>query len=87
MPEEYPNYCHHTQVLAYFRSYADHFGVRERITFNTGVEHAERQADGVWRVRLSTGEERRYDALFVCNGHHWDPRWPEPAFPGTFDGT
>ena len=18
----------------------------------------------------------------VANGHHWDPRWPEPAFPG-----
>ena len=24
----------------------------------------------------------------VANGHHWDPRWPEPAFPGsdTFEG-
>jgi cation diffusion facilitator CzcD-associated flavoprotein CzcO len=22
-----------------------------------------------------------YDALVVANGHHWDPRWPEPAFP------
>jgi len=24
----------------------------------------------------------------VANGHHWDPRWPEPAFPGadTFAG-
>ncbi|HVU88866.1 MAG TPA: NAD(P)-binding domain-containing protein [Pirellulales bacterium] len=86
MPENYPNYAHHTQVLAYFRSYADHFGVRKRVTFNTGVEHATRDPDGLWRVRLSTGEERRYDALFVCNGHHWDPRWPEPAFPGTFDG-
>jgi cation diffusion facilitator CzcD-associated flavoprotein CzcO len=20
--------------------------------------------------------------LIVANGHHWDPRWPEPAFPG-----
>jgi hypothetical protein len=87
MPAEYPNYCHHTQVLAYFRSYAERFGVRERVTFNTGVERAERQPDGLWRVRLSTGEERLYDSLFVCNGHHWDPRWPEPAFPGRFDGT
>jgi hypothetical protein len=27
--------------------------------------------------------------LLVANGHHWDPRWPEPAFPGsdTFAGT
>ncbi len=87
MPAEYPNYCHHTQVLKYFRDYADHFGVRERITFNTGVEHAARLPDGQWNIRLSTGEERRYDALIVCNGHHWDPRWPEPAFPGKLDGT
>jgi len=87
MPAEYPNYCHHTQVLAYFRSYADHFGVRERVTFNTSVERADRTADGQWRVRLSTGETRAYDALFVCNGHHWCPRWPEPAFPGALNGT
>src|SRR5205085_2029087 len=26
------------------------------------------------------------DALLVANGHHWDPRWPEPPFPGRFDG-
>jgi dimethylaniline monooxygenase (N-oxide forming) len=24
--------------------------------------------------------------VLVCNGHHWDPRWPEPRFPGEFDG-
>lgn len=87
MPDEYPNYCHHSQVLDYFRGYAEQFGLGERITFNTGVEHAERGADGAWNVRLSTGEQRRYDALFVCNGHHWDPNWPEPPFPGQLDGT
>ena len=27
-------------------------------------------------------ETRRYRAVLVANGHHWDPRWPEPAFPG-----
>lgn len=86
MPEEFPNYCHHSQVLAYFRSYAEHFGVRERITFKTAVERAERGADGVWNVRLSTGGTRQYDALLVCNGHHWSPRWPEPAFPGSLNG-
>jgi cation diffusion facilitator CzcD-associated flavoprotein CzcO len=31
-------------------------------------------------------ETKRYDAVMVANGHHWDPRWPEPAFPGEFDG-
>jgi hypothetical protein len=30
-------------------------------------------------------ETREYDAVIVANGHHWDPRWPEPAFPGQED--
>jgi cation diffusion facilitator CzcD-associated flavoprotein CzcO len=37
-------------------------------------------------VTLDTGEMRRYDALLVANGHHWDPLWPEPPYPGQFDG-
>jgi len=27
-----------------------------------------------------------YDAILVCNGHHWEPRLPEPPFPGEFSG-
>ena len=27
-------------------------------------------------------EVRRYEHVIVANGHHWDPRWPEPSFPG-----
>ncbi len=86
MPESYPDFPHHTHIAEYFDAYVDHFGFRDRIVFETGVEHAARGEDGTWTVRLDTGEERRYDALAVANGHHWDPRWPEPAFPGSFDG-
>jgi cation diffusion facilitator CzcD-associated flavoprotein CzcO len=86
MPADYPDFPHHTQIAAYFDAYADHFGLRERITFETGVEKAHRNDDGVWDVTLDTGETRRYDALLVANGHHWNPRWPEPRFPGEFDG-
>lgn len=86
MAAEWPNYCRHDYVHQYFKAYTDKFGLREHITFNTRVEHAERDPDGTWAVTLSNGDTRRYDALFVCNGHHWDPRWPEPAFPGHFDG-
>ena len=49
-------------------------------------KRAEQTADGLWKVTLESGEKRLYDALVVANGHHWDPRWPEPAFPGSFDG-
>jgi len=87
MPKSYPDFPHHSHIAAYFDDYVDHFGFRDRIRFETGVEHAEREADGTWTIRLDTGETRRYDALVVANGHHWDPRWPEPPFPGTFDGT
>jgi dimethylaniline monooxygenase (N-oxide forming) len=88
MPASYPDFPHHTQIRAYFDAYADHFGLREKITFQTGVERARRREDGVWEVTLEGGETREYGALLVANGHHWDPRWPEPPFPGadTFAG-
>jgi dimethylaniline monooxygenase (N-oxide forming) len=89
MPESYPDFPHHTQIAAYFEKYVDHFGFREKITFETGVEHAELEPDGSWTVRLDSGESRYYAALIVANGHHWNSRWPEPAFPGSerFAGT
>jgi dimethylaniline monooxygenase (N-oxide forming) len=82
MPKSYPDFPHHTHIAAYFDAYVDHFGFRDRITFETGVERAALAGDGTWEVLLEGGERRRYDALMVANGHHWDPRWPEPAFPG-----
>ncbi|MEL6246327.1 MAG: NAD(P)-binding domain-containing protein [Pseudomonadota bacterium] len=84
VPEDWPDFPHHAQLLQYFRDYVDHFGLRETITFNTSVETAERIAGNRWRVALSTGETREYDALLVCNGHHWDARLPE--YPGEFAG-
>jgi hypothetical protein len=88
MPKDWPDFCHHALIKQYFNDYVDHFGIRDRITFSTAVKRAARGPDGVWEVALSTGEARRYDAVVVANGHHWDPRWPEPAFPGadTFAG-
>ena len=89
MPKSYPDFPKHTHIARYFNDYVDRFGVRERIRFETRVDRADRRPDGTWELKLSGpgGEEtRRYDALVVANGHHWDPRWPEPAFPGSFDG-
>jgi hypothetical protein len=90
MPEDLPDYPHHTQIAAYFDSYVDHFGFRETITFRTEVTRVE-PADPGWMVTTrhrDTGETRtaRYRAVLVANGHHWDPRYPEPPFPGPFNG-
>jgi dimethylaniline monooxygenase (N-oxide forming) len=87
MPKSYPDFPHHSHIAEYFNDYVDHFGFRDRIRFQAGIEHARRGEDGVWDIELEGGETRRYDAVAVANGHHWDPRWPEPAFPGHFDGT
>jgi len=86
MPRSYPDFPHHMLLAQYFEDYARHFGLMERITFETGVERAARGSDGVWTVELSNGETRRYDALLVASGHHWDPRWSEPPYAGRFDG-
>ncbi len=89
MPKSYPDFPKHTHIARYFNDYVDHFELRERIEFETRVDHADRRDDRVWEVRVTgpRGEEtREYDALVVANGHHWDPRWPEPPFPGSFDG-
>jgi dimethylaniline monooxygenase (N-oxide forming) len=81
MPESYPDYPHHSQIAAYFEDYVDHFGFRDRIRFNTSVERVEPDS-GRWRVTLGDGSDETYDAVLVANGHHWNPRYPEPPFPG-----
>jgi hypothetical protein len=84
MPERYPDYPHHTHIFEWLRDYADAFGLRERIRFNTRVARAERGGGGGWLITLEDGSQETFDALLVCNGHHWDPRYPD--FPGSFDG-
>jgi dimethylaniline monooxygenase (N-oxide forming) len=85
MPDHYPDYPDHFQMAAYFDEYVEHFGLRERIRFRTEVLSVE-PMDGEWEVTVEADggrrETDRYRAVLLANGHHWDPRWPEPAFPG-----
>jgi dimethylaniline monooxygenase (N-oxide forming) len=91
MPDHFPDYPNHFQMAEYFDEYTDHFGLREKIRFHTEVVSAE-PVEGEWEVTVENAdgqrETHRYRAVLVANGHHWDPRWPEPAFPGAdeFEG-
>ncbi len=90
MPEDYPDFPHHTQIKAYLEAYAEAFDLKSRIEFENGVRHAERVSTGSttgkgWELSLQDGSTRRFDFLVVANGHHWDPRYPD--FPGEFTGT
>jgi len=84
MPDRYPDYPHHSHIFEWLRDYADAFALRDRIRFHRRVERAERAVGGGWQITLDDGGQESFDALLVCNGHHWDPRYPD--FPGTFEG-
>jgi len=86
MPADYPDYPGHARIADYFRAYARHFELARHVRFHTRVEHVERDADGTYRVTTSDGTTAPYGAVIVANGHHRDPYYPQPAFPGRFDG-
>ncbi|HZC74274.1 MAG TPA: NAD(P)-binding domain-containing protein [Jatrophihabitans sp.] len=91
MRHDYPTYPNHVHIAHYFDRFVDHFGFRDRISFKSEVISVVPADDG-WDVTVRRGDAEptthRYEAVLVANGHHWDPRWPEPAFPGadTFRG-
>lgn len=87
MDVDLPNFARHDQIAKYFESYAQHFGFIGHIRFETGVEQVSPLPENRFDVRLSTGETITYDHVIVANGHHWDPRYPEPDFPGSADFT
>jgi cation diffusion facilitator CzcD-associated flavoprotein CzcO len=94
MPADLPDYPSHWQIAAYFDDFVDHFGLRDAIAFRTEVTKVEPVESGGYDVTVRSRDAARearthhYDHVLVANGHHWDPRWPEPSFPGseTFPG-
>lgn len=84
MPAAFPDYPHHSEVLAYLRGYAEHFGVQSCIRFDTPVVKVTPCAQG-WDVTVGAGEVRRYGAVVIANGHNWLPK--QPSYPGNFTGT
>jgi dimethylaniline monooxygenase (N-oxide forming) len=91
MPADYPDYPSHWQIATYFDDFVDHFGLRDAITFRTEVTKIEPADGGGYDVTVRSRDAAReartqhYDHVLVANGHHWDPRWPEPSFPGSED--
>lgn len=85
MPADYPDYAGHEQVARYFEAYAEAFRLKPQIRFRTGVERVAPSSAG-YSVVTSDGQEHEFGNIVVANGHHWDPAFPDPAPPGTFDG-
>lgn len=82
MPEEYPDYPSHRQILDYLRSFARHHGVDESIRFGANVESVVPDESGVDVV--VDGTRRRYRAVVCASGLNWEPTMP--SIPGHFSG-
>jgi len=83
MPEAFPDYPDHRQILSYVRGFADEFDLKRGVTLDCGVTHATPVGDGAkdgWDVTLQTGETRRYHGLVCANGVTWHPSLP--TYPG-----
>ena len=85
MPSDYPDYPSHDQVLKYFESYADHFGLRPYIRFNTTITEISKISGDNWMVKSEDGKEETFDYVLIASGHHSVPR--HPSLPGDFSGT
>ncbi|MFN3338076.1 MAG: flavin-containing monooxygenase [Dietzia sp.] len=99
MPADTPDYPDHRRLLAYFRDFADHFGLRGRFRFGTEVVRAEPlgdEPDSGWRLTVrKTGDDDEvvadtvcdageFSALVIANGTLSEPNIP--GFAGRFDG-
>ncbi|NXE52651.1 FMO5 monooxygenase, partial [Casuarius casuarius] len=89
IPDDFPNYMHNSQIMEYFRMYAQHFDLLRHIRFKTSVCRVAKRPDfavtGQWDVVTeSDGEQESavFDAVLVCTGHHTDAHLPLHTFPG-----
>ncbi|XP_064371776.1 flavin-containing monooxygenase 5-like [Dromaius novaehollandiae] len=89
IPDDFPNYMHNSQIMEYFRMYAQHFDLLRHIRFETSVCRVAKRPDfavtGQWDVVTeSDGEQESavFDAVLVCTGHHTDAHLPLHSFPG-----
>jgi cation diffusion facilitator CzcD-associated flavoprotein CzcO len=84
MPDDFPDFPSADQMLAYLTAFAEDRGLLPHCEFNKSVSSVVPEDASRWTVTFADGETRTYKGVVVCNGHHWDKRYPE--FRGTFTG-
>jgi hypothetical protein len=84
MPEHYADYPSHRDILSYLTSFAEAYGLRDRIEFGVEVRGVEKNIDGTWTVTRADGQESVHSEVVVCTGSQWHPNVPD--IPGDFTG-
>jgi hypothetical protein len=86
MPPGTPDYPSRDAVGRWLEDYAERFGLYERIELGTEITSTRRSHDGRWELETGGGARFGADKLVVASGHNDVPRWPDPAYPGSFAG-
>jgi len=86
MPESYPYYPNHKQLLYYLRSFAQQFGVYDHVECNLAVEKLwpGNDKEEYWNIELSNGEHRQYRTVIIANGRLGKSVTPQHS--GCFSG-
>ncbi len=84
IPESYPDYPSHRQILRYLESYADRHDLRPRFRFGMAIESARPDGAGGFVVHFSDGSKQTYAGIISAVGSEWRPHIP--TFSGNFAG-
>jgi cation diffusion facilitator CzcD-associated flavoprotein CzcO len=88
-PRETPLYPPASHVRDYLESYAEHFGIRDRIRLNARVVEATPTNDGRWRIVAESNGERdsaEYDYFVMAPGMFNLKKMPDWPGTETFEG-
>lgn len=69
-------FAHGEEIQGYLKSFADHFGLTEKIAFDSTVV-ATRRRNGKWEIETDDGRIRRVDFLILANGFLHTPKVPD----------
>lgn len=87
MPESYPDYPNHKQILAYIKSFVEAFDLEKHIQFNTPVLQAKQTGSKEsehWEITLDDNSIVTAKYLVCANGITWNPN--EVSWTGDFNG-
>lgn len=81
----------HTDVLKHLHSFADHFNLNEHIKYQHMVIHVRPTENTKWEIiaaNLSNDKHIKtiHDAVFICNGHFFEPYIPNVEGVAEFRG-
>ena len=80
MPKQYPEFPTGPQMLAYLKSYAQHFGLMPYIRLQHRIATATPEEGGGWTLNGEHNDlpfSERFDYLVVCNGTFSEPFIPQ----------